>query len=381
MLCRARYRLLARIATFGALGFATAPQADAVSPQHSYTVVAPGNTFVFVMISPLPVEDEVRPYSREVAAGMREIRRNYTRTGMYRNDGSTEPLWTVDWYAHDVKLAPDGVHMLHTSPLGSLRGDGTPDLDQEALSFFANGRLLRTYRIGELVDDPSHLERSASHFRWQNGSRGRGEFEYTIVTFDGNRFVFDVRSGEIVSETRADRTTGWWWVALGVAAVGLAGWCAWRWRVGRRPSRRVLLLAIVLLLVAGGLLAWLGVSDPYDSFSNELLPIPSERQSRDLARDRELMWQTEDGRSTVEAIRAASRLFGTVQLLGLSRAEVTALLGDPRSTGTRQHSTPWHPAGWRDLVYRFDNGAWGTQYNIKFDWRGKVRRVLRLGIE
>jgi hypothetical protein len=381
MLRRARCRLLAGIAALGALGFTAPPEADPVFPPWSSKQVTPGNTFVFVMISPLPVEDEVRPWGEGAMADIREVRRTYTRTGMYRNDGSTEPLWTVDWYAHDVELIPDGVHLIRHGPWAGLRGDGTPDLDQEALSFFANGRLLRTYRIGELVDDPARLPRSASHFLWQNGSRGRGEFEYTIVTFDGNRFVFDVRSGEIVSEARADSTIGrGWWVVVGVV-VGLVSWGVWRRRVGWRPTQRKLFLALVLLLVVGGLVAWLWPSDPDDSFCTELLPLPSERQSRDLARDRELMWQTENGRSTEEAIRAADRVFGTVQLLGLSRAEVIAMLGDPRTTGTRQHSTPWYPAGWRDLVYRFDNGAYGQQFNVRFDWRGKVRRVQSLGIE
>src|SRR4051794_14359391 len=31
----------------------------------------------------------------------------YTRSGMYRNDGSGVPLWTVDWYATRVDPSPD----------------------------------------------------------------------------------------------------------------------------------------------------------------------------------------------------------------------------------------------------------------------------------
>jgi hypothetical protein len=30
---------------------------------------------------------------------------------LYRNDGSTTPLWTVDWYAHSVLLPSDGIHL------------------------------------------------------------------------------------------------------------------------------------------------------------------------------------------------------------------------------------------------------------------------------
>ncbi|HJZ56558.1 MAG TPA: hypothetical protein VKE74_16450, partial [Gemmataceae bacterium] len=179
------------------------------------------------MISPLPVEEEVTSWNEETAAGIREIRRTYTQSGMYRNDGSTEPLWTVDWYAYGVHLTSDGVHLIRPGGWGRLRADMTPDFDSEAVSFFANGRLLRTYRIGELVDDLDPFERSASHFRWQQEGRVGGEFAYTITTLDGNRFVFDVRTGEIVSESR--RLSRWGWrVALGVAALVVAEWLIYR---------------------------------------------------------------------------------------------------------------------------------------------------------
>src|SRR5262249_28255328 len=155
----------------------------------SYKKVAPGGKYVFVMIAPITVEEDVRQVIEEAAARIREIRRLYTRSGMYRNDGSAEPLWTVDWYAHSVELTPDGVHLIRLGPWAWLRDDKTPDLDVEAVSFFASGRLLRTYRVGELVDDPGRMKRSVSHYRWEQEGRVSGEFEYTITTFDGNRFA------------------------------------------------------------------------------------------------------------------------------------------------------------------------------------------------
>jgi hypothetical protein len=54
----------------------------------------------------------------------------------------------------------------------------------------------------------------------EEGKQGSGEFEYTITTVDGNRFVFDVRTGEITSASRVERESRWgWWLALGVVAV------------------------------------------------------------------------------------------------------------------------------------------------------------------
>jgi hypothetical protein len=235
--CRARF-LLAGLTAFGVLGFATPTPADSLAPPTSYKRVTPGEKFVFVMVSWIPVEDEVGRWNEETAAGIREVRRTYTRSGMYRNDGSTDPLWTVDWYAYGVDLTPDGVHLIRPGPWARLLDDRTPDLDCEAVSFFANGRLIRTYHIRELVDDPGRFKRSVSHFSWREEGRVSGEFEYTITTRDGNRFVFDIRTGAVVSEARMGRVT-WWGKRLALLVVGvLAAWLIYRRRSRKqRPGR------------------------------------------------------------------------------------------------------------------------------------------------
>src|SRR2546428_329551 len=138
--------------TAGVIAFAVAitggpALADSPAPPRSYKKVAAGGKYVFVMIAPGTVEEDVWRWNEETAAGIRKIRRVYPRSGLYRNDGSTEPLWTVDWYAHGVEVASDGVHLIRHGPWAS-------STDQEAISFFANGKLLRTYLIRELVDNP-----------------------------------------------------------------------------------------------------------------------------------------------------------------------------------------------------------------------------------
>ena len=111
-----------------------------------------------------------------------------------------------------------------------------PDVDQEALSFFASGRLLRTYQIGELVDAPGQLPRSVSHFQWrEEGRLDDARSEYTLRTLDGNRFVFDVRTGAVVSESRVSWVSRWgWWLAVGAVAVVAAAGLVWRWRARLR---------------------------------------------------------------------------------------------------------------------------------------------------
>jgi hypothetical protein len=208
-------------------------RADKAAGPFTYRVVAPGEKFVFVMVAPGTVEEEVREWPEEAAAGTRAMRRIYPRSGMYRNDGSNDPLWTVGWYAFEVTVASDGVHLIRHGPWASSTTD-------EALSFFANGDLLRTFSIRELVDNNAMLHRSVSHFEWRNkGELDDGRMEYTLTTVDGNRFVFDIRTGAIASDSRAAKPgrRGGWWMAAGVAAAGAVAWLTWRLRA-RASERR-----------------------------------------------------------------------------------------------------------------------------------------------
>jgi hypothetical protein len=182
-------------------------RADKQSPPQSYKEIAPGEKFVFVMLTPDPETDGVWKRGETIDKEIMEIRRAYPQSGMYRNDGSREPLWTVDWYA-GVTLASDGVHVIRHGPWAQLIREyyshpKRPDLNQEALSFFANGQLLRSYQIKDLVNDPTRLQRTSLHFWWtKEGRLDSHRMEYSLVTMDDNRFVFDVRTGSIVSDSR-----------------------------------------------------------------------------------------------------------------------------------------------------------------------------------
>ena len=81
--------------------------------------------------------------------------------------------------------------------------------------------------------------------------------------------------------------------------------------------------------------------------------------------------------STDRAINAASRVFNSVQLIGKTRAEVTQLLGDPRSSNSSVYNFPFWPAPTGALVYRFDSGSYGWQFNVVFGADDKVSAVDR----
>jgi len=116
-------------------------------------------------------------------------------------------------------------------------------------------------------------------------------------------------------------------------------------------------------------------------------------KSTDVPRDLKLMWETQPLQgtpdpthgpnphaSTDKAIEAASRVFNTVKLVGKSREEVVALLGDPKSSNNSVYNFPFWPIRRGALVYRFDCGSYGWQFNVLFDGSGKAKEVQRAWI-
>jgi len=140
---------------------------------------------------------------------------------------------------------------------------------------------------------------------------------------------------------------------------------------------------LVVLLIGGYLLYVSGVGVPHPGDYNPAA------KSLNLGRDINLMWQTKRLRSsgdpthgpnphasTNRAINAASRVFNTVSLQGKTRDEVVALLGDPKASNNSIYNFPFWPAPQGAMVYRFDSGAYGWQFNITFE-DDKVVNVKR----
>jgi hypothetical protein len=156
----------------------------------SYTV--PDYAIFFLMLKPSPPGGPPEFWQDHLEDGFGSTAR-YTRSGMYRNDGSGVPLWTVDWYATRVDPSPDGIHAVRLEPCPTGFGG-------EVLGFVAGGRVLRSYRVEDLVAHPERLDRSAGYVRWLAGDRHDwGRFVYTVRTAEGRSLAFDVRSGELVA--------------------------------------------------------------------------------------------------------------------------------------------------------------------------------------
>jgi hypothetical protein len=111
--------------------------------------------------------------------------------------------------------------------------------------------------------------------------------------------------------------------------------------------------------------------------------------STNINADRERMWQTVPSIgyprsnfevSPVSAINAAGRVFATIELRGKTAAEVANELGERPRPGYG-YDFPFYPTEKGIMVFRFDCGSFGWQFNLVFDAEGRVQSVERHGIE
>jgi hypothetical protein len=181
----------------------------------SFTAETSDKKYIFVMLNP------------ENPSGWGNDK--FSQSGMYLNDGSTTPLWAVDWL-NRVFLPADGEHVVR-------RGKWTrysATYEEEAFSFFHKDNLLKTYRTKDIVDFPWLLPHSSSHYRvtiadlYLNSpgdgvlmkvDRGEGyplnsgvEIDnknqtISTKTFHNDTYLFDLKTGNAISSTQPTRNT------------------------------------------------------------------------------------------------------------------------------------------------------------------------------
>ena len=120
-----RFSVSLVVTTLIAICSPLAAKADLETDVYPYTIKTSDGRYVFVMLAGSPANLD----SRDPLA-------KYPASGLYRNDGSYTPLWTVDWSAY-VILPSDGVHLVRKGA-----GQGNPrDVRRRLLpSFRTAGR-------------------------------------------------------------------------------------------------------------------------------------------------------------------------------------------------------------------------------------------------
>ncbi len=161
-----------------------------------------------------------------------EIRAKYSQSGLYRNDGSAEPLWTYDgrWGSGTPIIAPDGEHVI-------FEGDWTDDeYGFRAVEFTFKGKTIRAYSDLEIIPHwllKATLNGLSPPSCWQT-SFNPEQMTYTIRTNQGEDIVFDVKSGEII-EIRSPFPIVYGVAFLATATLITIGIVRWR-RNGERHA-------------------------------------------------------------------------------------------------------------------------------------------------
>jgi hypothetical protein len=165
----------------------------------------------------------------------RAIRERYPAgSGLYRAGDPSAPVWAVDWYAYEAFPANDArsVVRMHGDSILSrhfLAGHRLPDaqvaeqLAGPGLSFYRDGKLLRTYAVNELVADPDRLPHTMQHVLWLAGGTVTADgTRFVLLTQDSRRLTFDLATGDLLSAKSAglgDQAQVWA-MRVALAAVG-----------------------------------------------------------------------------------------------------------------------------------------------------------------
>jgi hypothetical protein len=174
------------------------------------------------MIGRYSAEEEPTHWVGEFAARVKAVRDKWTVSGMYRNDGSVTPLWTVDWYAYTVDVPAGGELVVRYRSGGLGTGPGP------ALGFYRQNELIRGYDISDLLT----FSWLADHGHWLSEHRLSDDSKtVTVITQMGDEYVFDVQSGDKILSYRPVR-----YAAVGVVAfLVVVGW----WLIRRRWINRL----------------------------------------------------------------------------------------------------------------------------------------------
>ncbi len=214
----------------------------------SYAKPTPGDRFVLVAFGSPEAEAKLKGETKRYAEG---VRAKYPVSGMYRGERLVYPL---DGYAPDdnVYLTGDGRYVIRIEGdwwktkayTGGVRLPAEVEqkqLDALAISFFEDGKLLKSHPLKSLITHPVLLSHSPEHILWVGGAVLReDEGQFVLFTQDTNKLTFDFRTGEILGTEKTGYGSRFGQtvilVTLGLTLLLLLGWAFYAFR-GIRTAR------------------------------------------------------------------------------------------------------------------------------------------------
>jgi hypothetical protein len=191
----------------------TAPRASACkwdrSPPPSYAESVANGKYLLVMFDNRDVDTELSRRPKEEHAAIRAIYAAYPTSGLYRNDGTHEPVWTLFEYVDrgTAWVSPGGEYMV-VQPTSRRN---YPKL--EIVRFYRDGRHVRDRLLDELVEHPEwipiEIQKDGTYFMalcghpsWIISERTQFDdktLQVNLVTKEGKQFTFDIATGDILA--------------------------------------------------------------------------------------------------------------------------------------------------------------------------------------
>ncbi len=118
-------------------------------------------------------------------------------------DGDFTLLWRVSgWYAHQLYLSNDGVHLVR---IGNWATGCELSDKQLAVAFYKQGDLLKKYSTRDLIKQENSIRCSVSHYQWRAETEQPQwlgyDNDFYLTTIEGVEYRFSLTTGDILSQT------------------------------------------------------------------------------------------------------------------------------------------------------------------------------------
>lgn len=176
----------------GLVGTPTITNAALPSLESWTHVSSSDGQYVLVMVSSPLFDEEIAPPDPETA----RIRATYKQSGLYRNDGSTSPIWTIPFkdVTHEVFLGPQGKYLM-------LAHDGGSEWSGHLghfVTFYSDGKELASYSGDDLFSLVEWSLPNVARSEYDNLAFDPQRMTFTVFGSQGVRIVFDVTSGQVI---------------------------------------------------------------------------------------------------------------------------------------------------------------------------------------
>jgi hypothetical protein len=115
-------------------------------------------------------------------------------------DGNLSEWWKAEgWYTFKAYISDEGRFLVRMGPWARYE----EELSDLAVAFYDKGKLLKEYRVKDLLRNPKMIQLSMGHYQWQparqtDPDRIRGR-KFYLTTIDKATYTFSLESGEIVA--------------------------------------------------------------------------------------------------------------------------------------------------------------------------------------